>query len=229
MPFLLCLALIPVAFFLRGAMPETLTPQAPVERGGIADHLGYVALGVLVIIGGTVSTYVGNYMSTYAITTLKLPPTLSLSATLVGGASTFAFALVGGWMGDRYGRKALVIWPRIALIVLIWPLFLWLSSAPSVLTLYVATIANAGLTALSAGIGLAMLPELLPRRVRATGLAISYAIGVSIFGGSTQFVIAWLIHATGNPVAPAWYVMATSLVTIAAVMALPETRGREMD
>ena len=228
-PFLFCLALIPIAVLLRGQMPETLTRHTTPPRGSLKSNAGYIFLGVLLIIGGTVSTYVGNYMSTYAITTLHLPATLALSATLVGGASTFVFALIGGWLGDRFGRKALVMLPRLALAILIWPLFLWLSAAPSALTLWLATIVNGGLTALSAGIGLVILPELLPRHVRATGFAVSYAVGVSIFGGSTQLFIAWLIKATGDPTAPAWYVIATSLVTLGAVLALPETRGRDIE
>jgi MFS family permease len=228
-PFLLCLALIPIAFLLRGRMPETLGHPAAAARGNLRDNARYVGLGVLLIIGGTVSTYVGNYMTTYAITTLKLAAPLALSATLIGGASTFAFALIGGWLGDRFGRKTLVLIPRIALAALIWPLFLWLSAAPGALTLWLATICVAGLTALSAGIGLVILPELLPKRARATGFAVSYAIGVSIFGGSTQLVVTWLIKATGDPAAPAWYVVATSLVTIGALYFLPETRGRHME
>ncbi len=231
-PFLVCLALIPVAFFLRGEMPETLDVRrqpAPASQLTLALQARYIALGVLIIVGGTVSTYVGNYMSTYAITTLKLPATLSLSATLIGGFSTFAFALIGGWLGDRFGRKALLLAPRIALALLIWPLFIWLSTAPSAATLWLSAITINALTALSAGIGLVILPELLPPRARATGFAVSYAVGVSIFGGSTQLLIAWLIKVTGNPAAPAWYVILTSLVTIGAALALPETRGREID
>jgi len=230
-PFLICLALIPLAFYLRSDMPETLDIHRKPAREAASrfEHIGYIGLGVLLIIGGTVSTYVGNYMSTYAIMTLKLPATLSLSATLVSGASTFVFALLGGWLGDRFGRKVVVLVPRIALAVLIWPLFLWLSAAPSPLTLWLSAITVSGLTALSAGIGLVIIPELLPKHIRATGFAVSYAIGVSIFGGSTQFLIAWLIDFTKNPVAPAFYVILTSLITIGAMLALPETRGREID
>jgi MFS family permease len=231
-PFLVCLALIPVAFFLRGEMPETLDLQrqtSPASKQALALQARYVFLGVLIIIGGTVSTYVGNYMSTYAITTLKLPSTLSFSATLIGGFATFAFALIGGRLGDRYGRKALLLAPRIALALLIWPLFIWLSSAPSAGTLWLSAITVNALTAMSAGVGLVILPELLPPRARATGFAVSYAVGVSLFGGSTQLLIAWLIKVTGNPAAPAWYVILTSLVTIGAALALPETRGRDID
>jgi len=231
-PFLVCLALIPLAFYLRSDMPETLDihrkPARKLEENRFA-HIKYIALGVLLIIGGTVSTYVGTYMSTYAIKTLKLPATLGLSATLVSGASTFVFALLGGWLGDRYGRKIVVLAPRIALAVLIWPTFLWLSAAPNPLTLWLSTILVSGLTALSGGIGLVVIPELLPKHIRATGFALSYAIGVTLFGGSTQFLITWLIDFTKNPVAPAFYVMLTSLITIGAMLALPETRGREID
>lgn len=227
-PFLLCLLLVPVAFRLRGEMTETLTRStAPPVPGG--RQIKYIALGVLLIIGATVSTYVGSFISTYAITTLKLPATLSLSATLVGGCATFGFSLLGGWLGDKYGRKVLVLWPRVALAAAIVPMFYWLSSAPSAMTLWLTAILVGGLTAMSAGVGLVILPELLPRATRATGFAISYAIGVSIFGGSTQLVVAKLIEWTGSPAAPAYYVIVTSFVTIAALLALPETRGRPID
>lgn len=231
-PFILCLALIPVALVLRNAMPETLDHAA--SRKGQAQesvwtHWRYIVLFILTIIGGTVATYVGNYMSTYAIATLKLPPTLAQSATLIVGLSILIFSLLGGALADRFGRKVMVIVPRVVLAIVIWPLFLWLSSAPGAATLYIASIAVSGLNALSSGGGLVMLPELLPKSVRATGFAIGYAVGVSIFGGSTQLVITWLIGVTGNPTSPAWYVVATSIITIAAMLFIPETKDRSVN
>jgi hypothetical protein len=70
---------------------------------------------------------------------------------------------------------------------------------------------------------------LLPRGIRATGLSIAYAVGVALFGGTTQFIVTWLIGATGNPAAPAWYVAGTSVVTAIAMMALPESRDRALE
>ena len=227
-PFLLCLLLIPVAVRLRGEMSEP-PRRAAAMRVPALTQARYIGLGVLLIIGGTVSTYVGNYMSTFAIATLKLPAPLALSATLVGGCATFACALLGGKLGDKYGRKTLVLWPRVALLVAIVPMFMWLTSAPSLPTLWLTAAVVGGLTAMSAGIGLAIVPELLPKATRATGFAVSYALGVTIFGGSTQLVVAKLSDWTGSPIAPAYYVIATSLVTLVALLALPETRGRAID
>ena len=236
-PFVLCLALIPVALFLRRSMPETL--QAPAAkavrpadrpaRANVWEHSGFIVLAVLIIMGATVSTYAANYMTTYAIATLHLPASTALAATVIGGVSTFLFALIGGWLADRHGRRAVMLLPRLALTIVTWPLFLLIGLWPGPITLYATTIALTGLTAISATACFVAIPELLPRTIRATGLAIAYAVGVSVFGGSTQFVITWLLGATGNPSSPAWYVTATSLISLLAMLAVPESRGRQLE
>ncbi len=56
-----------------------------------------------------------------------------------------------------------------------------------------------------------------------------YALSVSIFGGSTNFIINWLVTTTGDRLAPAYYLAAFSLVGTIAAMVLPETRDRNLD
>jgi len=231
-PFVFCLVLIPLAIFLRRAMPETLehgTAGADAPRARLVTHSRLVVLAVLLILGGTVSTYVGNYMTTYAITTLKFPASTALAATVVGGSANLIFALTGGWLSDRYGRRPIMLIPRILVAVVIWPLFWLLNAFPSAATLFLATFALTGLSSVSAAASLVVLPELLPRSVRAAGLGISYAVGVSLFGGTTQFIITYLIGVTGDPTSPAWYVIITSVITAGAMLALPESRGRTLE
>jgi MFS family permease len=233
-PFVLGLALIPVALYLRRAMPETMKerPNQPQTFGTMAStlfgHGRLLILGVLLIVGGTVATYVANYLTTYAITTLHFSASISLSATLVAGCSTFLFSLLGGWLADRFGRRVVMIVPRILLTLLVWPAFLLLAWHPEALTLYLAAITLTALTAMSSTASLVAIPELLPASIRATGLGVTYALGVSLFGGSTQFVITWLLGVTQNPVSPAWYVVITSLITLGAMLAMPESRHREL-
>lgn len=237
LPFLLCLALVPVALFLRREMPETLEngsvrrPEraTPPARPSGWAQARFIALAILVILGGTVSTYVANYMTTYALTTLHFAPSAAFAATVIGGIATFGLSLVGGWLADRHGRRVVMLLPRLVLTVATWPLFLLLEAHPTPVMLYVTTATMTGLTALSGVAAFAAIPELLPRSFRATGVAVGYAVGVSIFGGSTQFVITWLLGATGNPSSPAWYVTATSVVSLVAMLAVPESRGRRLD
>ena len=56
--------------------------------------------------------------------------------------------------------------------------------------------------------------------MRSSGFAILYALGVTVFGGTTQFVVAWLIDWTNNPMVPAWYQMIANVAGIIGVLFL---------
>ena len=72
---------------------------------------------------------------------------------------------------------------------------------------------------------LLLIMEAFPPRVRATALATIYSFGVTIFGGFAQFNVTWLLHRTGDPMSPAWYVLACGAVSMIA-QALPRAPGR---
>lgn len=231
-PFLVGLLLIPIAVYLRKTMPETLQHEShgvsPQQKGLLRQHRGLITLALLAIMGGTVSTYVANYMTTYAISTLKFSPAIAMAATVVGGGATVVFGLLGGWLSDRFGRRPVMFYPRLLAALLIYPAFLLLIELRTPMALFAVQILLGGLTALSGAASLVAIPELLPGRVRAIGLSIAYSIGATVFGGTTQFVITWLIGTTGNPASPAWYVVATSLVSAVTMLMLPEGRHRAL-
>jgi MFS family permease len=210
-------------------MPETLEGGTKSKPVRIAAYTKLIVLSMLLILGGTVSTYVSNYMTTYAISTLHLPSATALTATVVGGVSLIVGALAGGWLADRYGRRPTMLWPRFLLTITAWPLFLLLARFPNAGTLYMATILLTVLTAIGSTASLVVIPELLPRAIRATALSIGYAVGVSLFGGTTQFVITWLLKVTEDPTSPAWYVTITSVITLGAMWMVPESRDVDID
>lgn len=233
MPFAVGMLLIPLAIYLRREMPETLEQGHAASSGGVPptlrSHRRLIVLSILAVLGGTVSTYVGNYMTTYAITTLKFAPTLAMAATVVGGLSTVVFSLLGGWLSDRFGRRPVMLLPRLLAALLSYPAFLWLVDQKTAVALFAVTILLGALTALSGAASLVAIPELFPRRIRAVGMSIAYAVGVALFGGTTQFVVTWLIGATGNPASPALYVTATSLIAAVGMYLLPEGRNRTLE
>jgi MFS family permease len=74
-----------------------------------------------------------------------------------------------------------------------------------------------------------MITEVFPRRIRATGLAIVYGLGVSVFGGFAQFIATWLIGVTGSRLAPAGYVIVISLISLVAALKSRDMAGQPLD
>ncbi|MFP5473485.1 MAG: MFS transporter [Gammaproteobacteria bacterium] len=239
-PFALGLLLIPLALYMRKKLPETLHEgHGGGSSGAAAPSVSAASvfarfarpllLLLLITISATVSGYVSLYMTTYAITVLHLPATISMAATVTLGAATLVFALVGGWFSDKWGRKPAMLWSRLAVAALVFPAFLWLTQAPSLTTLLVATVLVGGANAMFAASSIPVTAELLPPQVRALGVSLVYAIGVTLFGGTTQLVVTWLIEKTGNPMAPAWYVVGTSVLGVIAVVLVPETGRKTLE
>jgi hypothetical protein len=81
----------------------------------------------------------------------------------------------------------------------------------------------ASISTLSSATIIVTITESLPQRVRSGGIALIYALAISVFGGSAQFLVAWLIRATGNPLAPAWYMFCGVIIGLIALVQLPET------
>jgi MFS family permease len=233
MPFAIGMLLIPLAIYLRREMPETLEQKKDTATvyasPTLVSYRRLILLSVLTVLGGTVSTYVGNYMTTYAISTLKFAPTIAMAATVVGGLSTLVFSVLGGWLSDRFGRRPVMLVPRLMAAFLSYPAFIFLVDQKTPAALFGVTTLLGALTALSGAASLVAIPELFPRRIRAVGMSIAYAVGVALFGGTTQFVVTWLIGATGNPASPALYVAATSLLASVGMYLLPEGRIRSLE
>jgi MHS family proline/betaine transporter-like MFS transporter len=66
-----------------------------------------------------------------------------------------------------------------------------------------------------------LIPLIFPPAARATGLALTYSLGVAIFGGTATYVVTWLVGVTGDPLASTYYVMAANIVLLLAVLAVP--------
>jgi MFS family permease len=231
-PFYIGLLVLPVAIVIRRQLPETISSEERETSNSklfstiFIDYWKITLLAILTIAAATTSTYVGSYMTTYAITTLHLPASISLGATVMAGTATVIGALLGGWMSDHYGRKPIMIIPRIGTLLVIYPAFMYLVDNPALGSLLVVTGLLSFLTAVSGSAAITLIPELMPKRYRSTIIAVTYAIGVTIFGAITQPMVTWLIHVTGNALSPALYVMAISVVSLVAMFMMPESNPR---
>jgi MHS family proline/betaine transporter-like MFS transporter len=64
------------------------------------------------------------------------------------------------------------------------------------------------------------MSEQFPVETRAVGVAFSYSLSVTIFGGFAPFFATWLIDKTADPLSPSYYLMATAVLSIVALMAI---------
>jgi len=233
-PFLMGVAIAPLGMWIRRRLEEQASTDARAVRmpvlAVLRDHWRRALLGTLLTMGSTVIAYVVTfYMPTYAIHELKVPAPTALLAGLVSGVVTFVVAPLAGRLSDRISRRALVFWPRVAVALLIWPAFQWLSSGPDAARLLITVGGLSVLLALQAAPAITMLPEMFPRAVRATGLAIVYSVGVAIFGGFAQAIATWLIKVTGDLHAPAWYVMVCAALSCLALPFIRDLTGKPLE
>jgi len=219
---------LPFGLVIRRALPETLhhseTPSSVhPDRATILAHAPVLILGVGVIMCFTTSTYVRLYMTTYAATTLHIAAGAAYGASVVNGAAGIVFTLLGGWLSDRIGRKPAMIAPLAAYLAAIYPAFWLIVRNHDPATLWIATGVISALSSMSTGAALIWLSEALRKEIRSAATGGVYAITVAVFGGVTQPLIAWLIQATHQPLAPAFYLMAATLVGLSAMIAMTET------
>ena len=100
-------------------------------------------------------------MTTYALSTLHMATVASMSATVVVGLCGLVFALAGGWLSDRVGRKPVYLIAKLALTVVAYPAFVMINRHPTVAVLLLMTGLMSALNALG-GVILIVIPEFFP-------------------------------------------------------------------
>ena len=197
------------------------TPLRELFRG----HGMPLVLGV----GSSAATSVFNgmmfaYLPAYLVRVLQYSPAQASLAQNVGLATTSVGLLVVSWIGDRMPRRLLLGLGAGLLVLLAFPFFAALRDRSlDVVTLFVL----AGLVAaLINGTFAMVLADLFPTRVRFSGVAVSYNISQTLFGGTVPLIAAALVASTGAPTSPALVVMAFAAVAFAASFGLKRHGGR---
>lgn len=226
--FLAGATVVPLGLMIRRTLPETLfTPEADTPPQPSAAGYGRIAvLGFLILASQTVATYVQNDLTTYAQHTLRLSPQAGFAAIMINALCSACFDPLAGWLSDRLGRKPVLIVGTLLFAASIYPGFLAIVHFGTPVALCLASGTLGILTGIAQPPAMTAITESLPRAVRAGTLAVVYALAISVFGGSTQFIITWLTGATRNPLAPAWYLLAATAIGLFAIAWLPESAPR---
>jgi MFS family permease len=205
-PFALGLLIVPAGIYIRSNIDETLdTRRGARSQGEVVmallnrRQLPMILLAVIFIGGVAVNQYLFTYMTTFALVTLKLSPSIAMLAPIFIGIFGALAGISGGLCADRFGRFAINVLPRILLIVLAFPALSVIVAAGTgwvfLTAISVLTVLHMACTALLNMV----VAEAFPPSVRAMAVSTTYAVGLAIFGGSAQFVATSVVAYTGDP------------------------------
>jgi MHS family proline/betaine transporter-like MFS transporter len=242
LPFLLGIVAAPAGMLIRRRLEETLvnsttrttrTTGAPRPQGALkaalTTHLKLTILGTFAELGGSVSVYItAFFLPSHAVRALHLSPTAAVTSGVVSSLVLFVAAPLTGKLADRFTRKRVLVISRVTMLLAVYPAFAFLGSHPSMTALCIVSGLLAVFVAGQIVPVLVMIPELFPKHVRATGIALTYVVSASFFGGFSPFIASWLVARTGNPLAPAWYVAAACAISLVPVIWLKDRTGQSL-
>jgi MHS family proline/betaine transporter-like MFS transporter len=124
-------------------------------------------------------------------------------------------------LSDKLPQRPLLMVITCWLFVLTpYPAFYLMAAWPSLATCIIAVgwlqLCKAGYS----GVLPSLMSEQFPVETRAIGVALGYSVSVSVFGGLAPLVATWLIAATGDSLAPSYYLIFTALLSLFALLAI---------
>ena len=237
LPFLLALPLALFGVWIRSKTEESASfneSQAmkseefsPVKEAFSENKLRMVQ--VIFVMGLTAMGF--YFLSAYFVPYVQTTGNLSREQALVANAAALAlYAIllpIGGRIGDRVGRKPMLIAGSAAIAVFAIPCFMLVTSGSLGLALLGQALFVIPLCIYGGGC-YTFFVEIFTTKTRFTSAAVSYNVAYAIFGGSAPLIGAALVASTGVPAAPGFYMAAAAVVVflLVTLTKVPETRGR---
>lgn len=211
-PFVIGAIAALAALYLRRNLVETdafRNKPAASEAGQLRlllRHPREVLIVIGLTMGGTLFFYTfTTYMQKFLVNTVGLSKGES---TLVSTANLFVFMLLQPLMGalsDRFGRRPMLIVFGVLALFATVPLLSALARAQDAWTAFFLVLIALTISSLYSSISAVVKAELFPVEIRALGVGLPYAITVSLFGGSAEYIALWC-KSIGSESLFYWYV-----------------------
>jgi MFS transporter, MHS family, proline/betaine transporter len=227
-PFFFGALIGPVGIYIRNHVDDASSPPAAKDESVVGKVLLSQKLRVVLAIGAlavsTAVNYLIVFMPTYVAKTLNLPPSVGFIASLFAQVAVALLTPVAGALSDKISRTAHMITLGALLLVSIFPIFLVLGQRPTPFYIVLGVLWLGILKGAYFGPLAALMSELFPPATRATGLGLSYNVGVTLFGGMGPAIMTWLgSFAPIGDLAPGYYLSGVALLSLAALFTIRRT------
>lgn len=236
-PFLLALPLALFGVWIRSRTVESdafneaqasrTKEFSPVREAFRENKLRMVQ--VIFVMGLTAMGF--YFLSAYFVSYVQTSGGLSREQSLMVNAAALALYAVllplGGRVGDRFGRRPMLIGGSAVLALVSVPCFMLVTSGSLPLALLGQSLFVVALCIYGGGC-YTFFVEIFTTKTRFTSAAISYNGAYALFGGTAPFIGTALVGGSGVPHAPGFYMAAAAAVVLLLVLftKVPETRGR---
>lgn len=233
-PFLVCVPLTGICLYARLKLEETLEFKRAAEGGErvkwpvlVVLRTRWVsALRVFALAVATNGTsYIGlTYISIYLINDVGFSS--KRVYWLLAGVIAVACLCMPliGWLADTWGRRKVVLVGLIGYMLLTYPLVAVMDSASTLLVVGGLYLLYMLLNAFVQVPAFAMFPQLFPRAIRYSGVALGFNMGAILAGGTAPYVATLLVSKTGDEKSPAFWVMGVAAIGLLSILRLHETK-----
>lgn len=237
LPFLFSIVLVLVGWIIRRAVEESPVFTELQERRREASaplgqlfrhHTKEVLLAAFIFISNNAAGYLLiAFFITYLSKGLGLPLPGVLMTTALASFGWLIFTLLGGWLGDRWGRVRTFQVGYV--LVLVWAIPMWflIDSKSLVLYFVAAFVLTIGL-GLSYGPQAALYAEMFPAQVRYSGVSIGYAIGAILGGAFAPTISSAILETTGASWHIGLYIAIITVISLIAVSLVKDRPGIDL-
>ena len=228
-PFAIGAMLAIIVMYLRRSLQESVTMQKKDSsaRGSLkalAQHPKAVFTVIGLTIGGTVAFYTfTTYMQKFLVNTNGFTKN---EATLISSLTLIVFMLIQplyGWVSDKIGRKPMLKTFGIVGTITTVPILTYLGQTHNFWVAFglimLALLIISNYTAINA----VVKAELFPAHIRALGVGFPYAIAVSVFGGSAEW-IGLKFKEAGHEEWFYWYVTGCIVISLVVYASMIDTQ-----
>lgn len=230
-PFLVGGVVAVVGLFVRLGLadsPEFRRAQAaePASTAAVSLRRNWLLIFGSVF-GLAVLGYTATSFPTYVAGVTDLPLDQALATNAIALMIEVPLIVAAGALSDRIGRTRLMMTAMAAFVLAVYPTFMLVTSE-SVPLVLLGQVIFVVLYAAASGPMAALFVELFPTRLRSTGFATSYNVGVAVFGGTAPFVNTALATVTGSTLAPALYLLVGAAVSLLCLWQMPQGHDQEL-